>query len=140
LADSYLIRSAVSVIADSSEYANWVRELVLTATKTPRCIWQTAHGPDWEQVVEADSAMLIRLMDSRCDIYEDRLGKVACPVLLTASLVDEMLPEVGVRLTDMADHIPDCRLFLTNQGNHPLMWSRPDDFRASSDLFLNTIS
>jgi hypothetical protein len=39
----------------------------------------------------------------------------------------------------MARQIPDCRVFLANRGGHPLMWSRPEDFLAACDLFLQRL-
>lgn len=108
------------------------------AQRTPGQVgfWTFAHGADWEQVVDADTAM-IQEVPTGVDIYGGRLKEIACPALLTASLADDLLPrDVGEQLCAMARQIPDCRVFLTSQGTHPLMWSRPADFRAACDLFL----
>ncbi len=111
------------------------------ARRTPGQVsfWSFAHGANWEQVVDADTAM-IRGIPTGTDIYGGRLGEIACPVLLTASLGDDLLPrDVGEQLCTMARQIPDCRVFLANQGGHPLMWSRPEDFRAACSLFLQRL-
>jgi pimeloyl-ACP methyl ester carboxylesterase len=62
---------------------------------------------------------------------------IACPVLLTASLTDSLLPDVPAQTVAMAQQIPDCRLLLVNGGDHPLLWSRLREARAVIDAFLN---
>jgi hypothetical protein len=38
----------------------------------------------------------------------------------------------------MLAQMPAARLYLHHTGAHPLMWSRPHDFRAVADRFLAT--
>jgi pimeloyl-ACP methyl ester carboxylesterase len=101
--------------------------------------WAQAHGDDWADVVDADTAMLAAHAATGIDYFGDRLGSVGCPVLLTASLADPLLPEVGPQLCAMARALPQALLFFTNVGDHPLMWSRPDDFRLVADAFLQKV-
>ena len=101
--------------------------------------WQGAHGSDWEQVVEADTEMLRRCAASGGDWFGGRLPQVRCPVLLMASKGDTLLPDVALQLGRMAEQIPDCRAFLNNKGDHPLMWSRAQDFYAVADYFLSVV-
>jgi pimeloyl-ACP methyl ester carboxylesterase len=103
--------------------------------------WQQAHGDDWAAVVDADSAMLQRFYKKTGGNWSrGRLDEIRCPVLLTASLEDSALSNVGKSLMSMSKQIPNSRAFLTSQGDHPLMWSRPEDFRHVSDYFLARIS
>jgi pimeloyl-ACP methyl ester carboxylesterase len=101
--------------------------------------WEAAHGPDWEQVVDADTEMLVRLARRGGDWFGGRLGRINCPVLLTASRGDELVPDAGRQLTAVSAQIADCRVFVNNRGGHPLMWSCPRDFRAICDTFLATL-
>jgi len=101
--------------------------------------WQHAQGEDWEAVVEADSDVLRRLGESGGDWLDGRLKEIQCPVLFTASLKDDGLPDVAAQNCGMAVQVPNSRLFLNNEGGHPLMWSRPQDFRPISDYFLAAI-
>ena len=101
--------------------------------------WSHAHGPDWEEVVDADTDMLRRYARDHPDHFGGRLPQIACPVLLTASLADPLLPDAGAQMVAMASRIRDCRVFLSRQGGHPLMWSRAEQFRGIADLFLHTI-
>lgn len=131
-----------AVVADSLverfPAANVRAQIAARAERTPgqRSFWHLAHGEDWEQVVDADTAMLAGYAESGIDYMGGRLGEVRCPTLLTASLADDALPAVDEQLPAMLAAIPQARLFLTNQGGHPLMWSRPDDFRLAVDAFL----
>jgi valacyclovir hydrolase len=135
-----------AVIADSFEErftAEMLHRNVIAdrARRTPGQIsfWQRAHGPDWEQVVDADTEMLRRCATSGGDWFGGRLPQIRCPVLLTASKGDALLPDVALQLGRMAGQIPDCRAFLNNAGEHPFMWSHPQDFRTIADYFLSVV-
>jgi valacyclovir hydrolase len=101
--------------------------------------WKFAHGEDWEQPVNADTDLLLRIADLGDRLAPEALEAIQCPVLLTATLDDDMLPNVAGQIPSMAQQIPDARLYLTKGGGHPLMWSRPEEFRAVCDLFLEQI-
>jgi pimeloyl-ACP methyl ester carboxylesterase len=132
-----------AVIADSclEKYPGEVLHKVVQERiqKTPKQVefWEFAHGEDWQQVIHADSARLIRLAQKElADWSHGQLKNIHCPVLLTGSLQDKVLPGIGLQLCNMASQIPDSRVLLVNQGDHPLMWSRRDDFCHASDYFL----
>jgi valacyclovir hydrolase len=101
--------------------------------------WRRAHGDDWQTVVDADSELLLRQADRQLNWFDGRLRAVTCPVLLTASLRDGALPNVTGQLCHMAEQIPNCQLFFTNAGGHPLMWSRPEAFQAIAWTFLHQL-
>jgi pimeloyl-ACP methyl ester carboxylesterase len=101
--------------------------------------WKAAHGADWEQVVDTDTAMLVRLAQRGGDWFGGRLAQVCCPVLLTASREDELVPDVGRQMCAVAAQMTDCRIYVHSAGGHPLMWSSPRDFRAISDLFMSAL-
>lgn len=101
--------------------------------------WTIAHGDDWPQVVDADSDMLLRFEMAHTDHFDDRLGEILCPVQLSASLADDLLPEVAQQTTRMLGKLADGRLYLSSKGVHPLMWSSPADFRAVCDCFLEQV-
>jgi pimeloyl-ACP methyl ester carboxylesterase len=117
------------------------------ARRTPEqaAFWGQAHGTDWEQVVDADTDMIRRFVAPAdaggCggDWFEGRLSQIRCPVLLTASRQDDMLPNICRQLCSIVEQISDCRAYMNNKGAHPLMWSCSRDFRAISDHFLAEI-
>jgi valacyclovir hydrolase len=120
------------------------RKLVIAerARRTPGQIefWRTGHGEDWEQVVDADTAMLERFADHGADWFQGQLARVRCPVLITGSLQDELVPDAPQQFCGIVNKISDCRLYLHNDGGHPLTWSAPDAFRAVCNQFLKELS
>jgi pimeloyl-ACP methyl ester carboxylesterase len=103
--------------------------------------WSGAHGPDWEQVVDADSRVCLALANRGGDWFEGRLGEIRCPVLFSASLNDDLLSDVLHQVPAMAAKVPAGQAFLLNNGGpHPLMWSRPVQFRAAAGAFLSSLA
>jgi pimeloyl-ACP methyl ester carboxylesterase len=135
-----------AVVADSEvEYypLEWMRSMIAARKqRTPGQVgfWSSAHGADWEQVIEADSAMLLRTAESGGDLLQGRLRQIQCPVLFTASLADSLLPDVGKQVTGMAAQVSDSQVYLVNAGDHPLMWSQPVLFHRNAMQFLESLS
>jgi valacyclovir hydrolase len=139
----YLER-VLGVIADSAverlAAPTLSREVEKRAERSPGQVafWQKAHGDDWAQVVEADSDFLLRFEKAGGDCFHGRLKEIRCPVLLSASLEDESLPQVEAQLRAMAQQIGASRVYLAQTGGHPLMWNRPDEFQHQADDFLDS--
>lgn len=133
-----------AVVADSTVErfpAGWLEaNLAERRRRTPGQIafWQTAHGADWEAVVAADSAFLAGFSAAGGDLFQGRLAELRCPVLFTASLSDPLLPEPGPQNLAMAAQVAGSQVWLSPAGDHPLMWSRPREWRAAVDAFLET--
>ena len=104
-------------------------------------IWETAHGRDWEDVVAADSALLLGLAASGgWDPFAGRLGDVGCPVLLTGCSADELLPGLDARQAALAAQLPDCRRAFFTGGGHPASRTCAREFRRAADSFLAGIA
>lgn len=155
-ADAFLVGTsggAVVALLAAIRYPNRVRAVVADSTARridpavlsqrdpddPQAggFWESAHGPDWPQVVAADSDMLLRFSQQHAGWFGGRLGEIRCPVLLTASLQDELLPEgFAGQILEMAREIPGCQALFNHDGSHPLMWSRPQVFYRWALSFL----
>jgi len=98
--------------------------------------WQAMHGQDWEQVIEADNELMLRLAQRDGRFFQQSLSEVRCPVLITGSLQDSMLFDGAAQMVDMAEQIPESQLVLINGGDHPLIWSQPRRFWRIADSFL----
>jgi pimeloyl-ACP methyl ester carboxylesterase len=98
--------------------------------------WQRGHGNDWARVVDADSDMLLRVADTGGDIFAGRLRAIRCPVLITASRRDDALVDVEAQVQHMAEQIGGARFHLADDGAHPFMWSRAEEFRRVVAAFL----
>lgn len=131
-----------AVVADSEVEVYPAAELEIALrdraqrTEGQVAFWRHAHGEDWEQVVSADSAMLRRFGELGGDYFHGRLNEVRCPVLFTASRADPLLPDVEAQVLSMVRQVPDSRVYLHGQGDHPLMWSQSAAFRRVCGSFL----
>ncbi|MFO7769194.1 MAG: alpha/beta hydrolase [bacterium] len=129
IADSCVMRQPPEVLR---------REVARRRERSPEttAFWRHAHGQDWEEVVEADSALLLRLAEHGGGWFEAELSEIGCPVLLTGGLRDTVLHEAPAQMLEMAGQIPRSELILLGQGDHPVMWTRPGRFRDAADSFL----
>jgi pimeloyl-ACP methyl ester carboxylesterase len=135
-----------AVIADSCVErlsAEWCAGLLAERnqrTEGQLGFWRHGHGQDWERVVDADSDLLQRFAQEGGDSFNGRLAEIRCPVLFTASLRDELLQNTGQQVCGMAMQVKGSRVFFTDEGAHPLMWSRPADFQLVADCFLDSLA
>lgn len=102
-----------------------------------------AHGDDWRDVVDEDTAFLRQMADRGGYALPDFvLNAVRCPVLLTGSLRDPLTPGVADEYARVSGIVPDCSVYLASASGHrygeehPLMWTDTDSFRTVSDMFL----
>lgn len=139
----HLVRAVVSDSQVERLPADWLRDIVAqrhSASPSTILFWQRAHGDDWESVVAADDrAILARAAAGDINWYGGRLAELECPVLLTGSLSDHLMPDLPGQILAMARQIKDCNVYLCASGGHPLMWTRPLQFRAAVDCFLTTL-
>lgn len=105
-------------------------------TKEQVEFWQWANGKDWESVVENDNKLLLDFAKAGGDLYKGNLVKINCPVLLTASLKDSFINNIGSEVAKMAKQIKQSQAYLVNEGDHPLIWTAPKKFLQISTMFL----
>lgn len=136
-----------AIVSDSQvEFlpAEWLRSIVrqrqARITVDMVRFWEKAHGPDWQDVVKADNtAILARAEAGGIDWFQGMLRQIRCPVLLTGSLADRLMPNLPDQILTMARQIPRCSMYLTTNGGHPLMWTSPHEFRRVVESFLAEI-
>lgn len=131
-----------AVIADSMSDAHRPQDLRAEVASRRRCLpeqvdfWSAAHGADWRNVVEQDNRLLEHLADEGGRFLPQSLDGIRCPVLFTGSLTDDLIPHAAEAMVRLARQIPNGQVHLVNGGAHPLMGSRPAEFRAAADGFL----
>lgn len=101
--------------------------------------WSMMHGADWRDVVAEDTDMIVRFAREREYCFDGKLSSISCPVLLTFGRLDSHLPEVMRQGISMAEQIQRCSLFISREGEHPLMWTEPEVFWTQVDGFLATL-
>lgn len=102
--------------------------------------WKDAHGQDWDRVVQMDSRLLLEIAEIENSLFKDRLSEVKCPVLLTGSLMDDAIPNIELGISAIAKKISTSKAVLFPAGGHPLMWSRPNDFRKEVLSFVSGVN
>jgi valacyclovir hydrolase len=119
-----------------------LKNALIRIVNIPRlaAFWRYGHGPDWKKVVQADSQFLLDLDAAGVNVLDGCLPQIKCPVLITASLTDEALMNVRQQIEAMQQKIPDCRVFLSKKGSHPLCWSQPEIFKRAVTDFLNSLN
>jgi len=133
-----------AVIADSftpSLTQELLQHNVINERKKPSenqaAFWSYAHGEDWAEVVQMDTAMLVNLVQSGGEWLKDVLDRVSCPVFFTASLEDNSLVNPTAHTLAMLNQVKDGRAFFSQHGGHPLIWSAPEEFRLAIKGFLD---
>ncbi len=91
--------------------------------------WKSQHGDDWSKIVDMDLDMLVKVSLKNLPVIYGDLNEIDCPVLLTGSLKDELIPNMNNRLKEIAEKIPGSEIFISNSGKHPLMITQKRLFR-----------
>lgn len=135
-----------AVIADGFIGESWSLEWVKTIvkdrdakTRFQRSFWQAAHGEDWEKVVQKNSLMLLEAARKGESAFKGRLKEISCPVLFTGSLSDDLIPDIERGMCRVARQISSSKVVFYPNGTHPLMWSRPVEFRKEVSSFFTNL-
>ncbi len=135
-----------AVVADSfmGEYLDpiWIKTVVKereTKTNAQKAFWNAAHGDSWEEVIKADSLMLTKAARLSKSLFKQRLKEIKCPVLLTGSLSDDMIPNIEKAMCNVAKQIFSSKIVFYPTGAHPLMWSERVKFRKEVINFINSL-
>jgi len=116
------------------EIKEWIRANEMM-TEDQISFWRQAHGEDWAHIVKLDILLMAEAAGK--SLYKNRLGEVQCPVLLTASLSDDGIADIGIKMCDIARKVQSAKSVFFSAGGHPLMWSRPHEFRTEVIRFFN---
>jgi len=81
------------------------------------------------------AAMLVRIHALLAFDIDDRLGEIACPVLVSASADDMLVPSLCSRR--LAERLPNATLDVALWGGHAFTATVPDAFNATLIAFLS---
>ena len=113
------------------------REII---TEKQTRFWARAHGEDWLDIVNLDTILIMDNAKVGESFYQGRLGEIECPVLLTASLDDDMVVNIENGIAGIARQISTSKVVFFSAGVHTLMQSRPEEFRAEVTSFLEKLN
>ena len=99
------------------------------------------HGRDWEQIVDQDTAAVIRHAKELGSFFHRPLDTLKADILLTGSKKDEFMTAVSDlylerTYQDMIRKIGHGRIHLFDSGAHPAMITNQDEFYRISMDFL----
>lgn len=98
--------------------------------------WQFCHGNDWEEIIFQDTKILKELISVSGNWTGGSLDKIKCPVLLIGSKEDSFIPNIEQEYNKISNEIDNCKIALTDNGDHPLIWSNQDFFYKEVMNFL----
>ncbi|WP_430816493.1 alpha/beta fold hydrolase [Carboxylicivirga sp. RSCT41] len=85
--------------------------------------WKHNHGSDWEDIVDADTKMLLEFTRHGKSFFHRSISELKVPTLLTGSKEDEYCPYLEDIYSDLQKKNPLLRINLFKKGNHPAMLS-----------------
>jgi len=124
----------------SAEWAQWLVAQRTNDDPEASRFYRAAHGDDWRQVIDADSAMFLATTRAGNLPCRGKLNEVSCPVLFTAALADHMIEHIEEGVCEAARQIKHAKVVLVSGGAHPLMWSHPELFRREAMRFICEIT
>lgn len=132
-----------AVVADSFSLTfteEMFRNNVLAARTDPgtqqAAFWKAMHGEDLASVIEKDTGMIRTVIENGDRCISGNLEMITCPVLLTYARQDNFLPDVESIAKNIKAQIKNCKLAMFDKGDHPLIWTNPEDFYSEVEQFL----
>ena len=85
-----------------------------------RAFYAWCQGPDWETIVDLDTAALLQLAEEKRYLFHKPLAQIRIPLLLMGSRRDEMCRKnLEEEYQQMAAHIPRATIQMFEHGGHP---------------------
>lgn len=107
-----------------------------------RFFYSSMHGDDWEQIVDQDTAAIVRHDQTIGTFFHKPLSTLQASILLTGSKEDEFVCALDKNYFervyhDMLQKIGHGAMYLFASGGHPALLSNPQQFFAVSERFFN---
>ncbi|MDN5342853.1 MULTISPECIES: alpha/beta fold hydrolase [Oceanotoga] len=91
--------------------------------------WQAMHGIDWEDVVDADTNMLVEFSKRIENFYDSELLSIKKKVMIVSTDKSKVI--------DLINDIPNSDYYIFENGEDPLIISEQDRFKIVLDNFFN---
>ena len=111
------------------------------ANPPARGFYEYMHGFDWEQIVDNDTSAITRHQKEIGSFFHKPLNTLKAEILLTGSQKDRFMYSISDNYYEkaygeMLEGIPDGRMHLFENGDHPAMLSNFGEFLQLSKEFL----
>ncbi len=111
------------------------RTIAKTSGFMEQQFWKFMHGEDWEQVVDNDLRLMLKVAEKKLPLIWGDLSSIKSEVLGIASTEDELIPNIDERLISICRKIPNCYTKIFNFGKHPFMITQKQEFRKLVNIF-----
>jgi len=98
--------------------------------------YQALNGSKWERILDEDTAMQQRFLDSGHGYFLKELSSVNSPVLLAGCEPHEFIPGMEERIKTMLPMMRKSQAHMFRPAKYPLFLSKNDEFRSMSLYFL----
>jgi pimeloyl-ACP methyl ester carboxylesterase len=98
--------------------------------------WRSLHGDDWREVVNNDTIAITEAARRGLPLYVRNPEELSCPILITGTREDELIPNAEDRLRAFASRLPMAETIIFRRGGHPAMFSNATPFLAALEGFL----
>lgn len=103
-----------------------------------RSLLKAMHGDDWEQVLDADTAAVVRHAKEIGSFFHRSLSQLQPKLMLTGSAEDEMFAQGHYeRLFDhISASVKNCCIHIFNSGGHPALLSNISEYLRIYERFV----
>ena len=133
---SILAESIPGYIPDQEYLNSLVRYREKIKNSELRSRYQALNGSRWERILDEDTSMQKRFLDSGHGYLMNDLSTLNCPVLLAGCEPHELVPEMEERIKTIIPMIRKAQVHLFRPASYPLFLSKNDEFRSMSLYFL----
>ncbi|TLG75386.1 alpha/beta fold hydrolase [Culicoidibacter larvae] len=90
------------------------------ANELSRQYYEWNQGPDWEKIVDMDTAALTQFVEQKHQLYSRPLQELTVPILLIGSQQDELLHgDFTQEYQALCKIIPNAEMYVFPSGGHP---------------------
>jgi pimeloyl-ACP methyl ester carboxylesterase len=100
--------------------------------------WKAQHGGDWEYVIDQDIQLFLDVAYSAMPTIQGKLENITANVMAVGSKEDELIDNIGDRMKVVTDRILNSFLLIFDQGKHPYMITKREEFRQIALEFLES--
>lgn len=90
--------------------------------------WEFNHGPDWESVVDSDTAMQVEFCETESSFFHLSIAALKVPTILTGSKEDDLIHSPEVIYSNLKIKNEKLEIHLFETGSHPAILSNALSF------------
>ncbi len=100
-----------------------------------RFFYRYIYGNYWRRLLDNDSERIINFAQHGGTFFVDPIH-VFCPVFLTCSAKDQIIPDIVQKMNNLAKLIPNSRVVVFEGGKHPSCLSNKRSYRTMVNEFI----